>query len=133
MEAALTALLLTDGQVAAAVGTRVHWHVLPAQASGRPYVNLTIVDGPDPYDYDGVSDLRQWEVQVDCWGDTAGQAFAAAEACRARLSGYRGTVAGVKFRAIFVTRSLSAAAEGTGGDGQLHRRSFDIMISWLKE
>lgn len=133
MEEALMELMLADTDLTALVGTRIHWDALPERVSGRPYIALTVITAPDAYHHEGVANWQQWEIQFDIWGDTASDTILAERAVRNLLSGYRGAVSGIEFQGIFIDRARGDGIAGTGGDGQLHRRSLDLNISWAKE
>ena len=130
MEEALTALLLADPGVAARVDRRVHWDVMPRGTGGYPRVILQLVSAPDDYVMDGRSKLSSWEVQLDVWGRSKSETTIAARACRDLLSGYRGDVAAVAFRAIFINRASNSTGETSGTEDQLHRARIDLNISW---
>jgi hypothetical protein len=64
--AALTARLLADAALAAAVGARIDWNVRPDKEA-LPAVILQTVSDPRPDHFGGEQDFRQTRVQVDCW------------------------------------------------------------------
>jgi hypothetical protein len=132
MEAALTSKLLGNASLAALVGGRVHWDALPRSVSKRPFVILQLVSGGDDYHMRGVSALRNWQVQIDAWGETADQAKAVSGAVRTALSGFSGTVNDVVFDGVFLVRERGG--KGTAADGNdLSRRSMDFDFHWKKE
>lgn len=133
MEEALTALLLAYPALTALVGDRVHWLRLPPTVHGYPYVNLQVVARPHDYHYGGKSNLEATRVQIDVWAESKEAQVATARAVSDCLSGYRGTVAGVNFRGIFLISDQEMPSDTTGEERQLFRRSVDFNISWFSE
>lgn len=133
MEAALVALMLADAGLAAQVGDRINWEIFP-QGIGSPCVRLTRIGGATGYHMRGSDGLDGAQVQVDIRAaapienDAAGfkPAKGAADAAKALLSGYRGTVADVCFGGIFVTAERHYTEKT---DGNLfHVVSLDLDI-----
>ena len=130
MEEALTALLLADDDLAALIGTRVHWGRLPDGVGNWPYIVLQVVSDPSEHDLDGPVDLRQARVQADVYGDDYGQAVAAKRAMLALLSGFRAVAHGVDFRAVFVLDDRDMTDRAAGGERYLFRRMVDLRVTW---
>lgn len=129
MEEALTALLLANAPLVAAVGGRVHWGALPRHVTGRPYVTLSRVAAPDGYLLAAPGDLVTWILQADVWAESRTSAAAVERALRAAVSGYRGTVSGVRFSGIFITGADDDLDEEATGE-RLHRVRLDLSVSW---
>lgn len=102
MEEALTALLLADATVSSLTGSgnRLTWDVISQGQSGAAAVMYLISGIPD-YHTAGPSGLVESRVQIDCRATKKADAVALARAIEAVLSGYSGTVAGIKFNPIF--------------------------------
>jgi hypothetical protein len=108
MEEALTALLLADGTVSSLTGAgdRLTWDVIPQGKAGAAAVMYLISAIPD-YHTAGPSGLVESRVQIDCRASTKADALALARAIETTLSGYSGTVAGIKFKPIMKVGSRS--------------------------
>ena len=130
MRAAITALLLADADLSALVAGRVHWGRLPAAVDTLPYINLTVISAPRVYSMDGGSLLRQALLQADCWGASAAQAGQVADTITALISGYRGTVAGVFLRGLFIEGERELTGRGLGDLENLFGRSIDFRARW---
>lgn len=100
MEEALTQLLLADTAIIDLIGKNLAWDTLP-QSSPRPAAVLYLVTGVTDYHMAGPSGLVESRVQIDAQGKTKADALAVARAIEAVLSGYSGTVSGVRFGGIF--------------------------------
>tara|TARA_R110000868_G_scaffold369682_3_gene633073 strand:- start:5487 stop:5888 length:402 start_codon:yes stop_codon:yes gene_type:complete len=130
MRAALTALLLADPDLAARVGARIHWGVLPAHAAALPYLNLMLVSAPVGYTLDGEAATSTSTVQIDAWASTALEAEQLRWDVRACLSGYRGTRDGVTFARIFVSGTRDLSGRDLGDLSALFGTSLDVTIRW---
>lgn len=108
MEEALTALLLADATVTSLTGTgdRLTWDVIPQGKTGAAAVMYLISGIPD-YHTAGPSGLVESRVQINCRASTKADALALARAIEAALSGYSGTVGGIKFNPILKLGSRS--------------------------
>ena len=130
MKAALTALLLSDPDLQARVGTRVNWSAPPAHAGGFPYLGLTLVSAPVAYTLDGEVEVQRSTVQLDAWAATAAEAEALRWEVRSLLSGFRGVVEGVFFRGAFVIGARDLDGRGLGDLCPLFGVSIDLSIRW---
>lgn len=129
MESALTSFLLADAGIAAAVGTRVNWAVLP-QAFDRPNIVLTLIAGDRNYTGAAVDRLVQTVVQIDAWATTMAAALAIANLIETRLSGFRGTHGGIEFAGVFLN-AVRSGVEKTPSE-ELHRVSSDYTV-WSQQ
>lgn len=84
MEQDLRALI----QGLAPADTPVDWGVNDA-STALPRIVLTLVSGTHIYAFGGPQDLRQYRVQVDCYGATYGTTKTLARSLIAGLSGHR--------------------------------------------
>lgn len=130
MKAALVTLLLADAGVAAAVGDRVHWDER-VQGGALPAVVLHAAGGGgDDYHLRGRIDRRETRVQVDCLGQTYLAADELAGAVRDCLSGYRGSVGGVRFTGIFLDGAPRDIGDGGGAaTPRLYGIALDFMVN----
>lgn len=131
MKEALRAHLLADSGVAAVIGSRVAWGVLP-RGGALPSIALHLIDGQRDYAMQAPSGLVRARVQADCWALTYADATAVSRAARGALSGLRQTVDGVEFQGIFLIDERDLSEEGTGADELFHRVSLDFEI-WHAE
>lgn len=81
MKEALKARLIAE------TGLPVAWGLSP-RGTSEPRITLTTVGGDTDYTHDGPSGLREARVQVDCFGQSYGEAEIAARAVTAALSGW---------------------------------------------
>jgi hypothetical protein len=130
MEEALRTFLLAGTDLAALVGTRVHW-VRSPQAAASPRIVLYRISGLRDMHMQGPSGLVASRVQVDCIGASYGSAKPLARAVEARLSGYSGTASGIRFEGCFLIGERDDF-EDTDTPDKLFRTSLDFNI-WHKE
>ncbi|MGI3164981.1 tail completion protein gp17 [Pseudooceanicola sp. 200-1SW] len=130
MKAALTALLLSDPALQARVGARVNWSVPPAHAGGFPCLGLTLINAPTTYTLEGEAEVQRSNVQVDAWAVTAADAEALRAEVQGLLSGFRGVVAGVRFRGAFLRGARDLDGRSLGDLGPLFGVSIDLTIRW---
>lgn len=101
MKAAIRRILLANSGVAALVGDRIAWGVLP-RGTAYPAIALHHLSGPHHYAMGGPSNLATSRVQVNCLADLPVTSDALAAAVRSALSGLRATVAGVTIQGAFL-------------------------------
>lgn len=118
MEQALRTLI--KGLVSAAP---VDWG-MNEQSATVPRVVLTLVSGGQGFTQTGPNGLRQYRVQVDCYGATYSAAMGLARLVIAGLSGYR---AG-DFAGIFLDAERDFQPDTETG-AVLFRRSIDFIIN----
>jgi hypothetical protein len=87
--------LKDDAGVSAIVGTGIYPVRLP-QNKSTPALVYTQISGPRLHDLGGASDRAMPRFQVDCWADTAAAAKSLADAVRASLNGFNGTLTTIK-------------------------------------
>lgn len=129
MEEALRTFLLAGTDLAALVGTRVHW-VRSPQGSASPRIVLYGISGLRDMRMDGPTGLVASRVQIDCIGASYGSAKAVARAVEARLSGYSGSASGVVFQGCFLIGERDDFEDADTPD-KLFRTSLDFNI-WHK-
>lgn len=129
MEEALRTFLLADTDLAALVGTRVHW-VRSPQGTASPRIVLYRISGLRDMHMNGPSGLIASRVQIDCIGSSYGGAKAVARAVEARLSGYSGSASGVVFQGCFLIGERDDFEDADTPD-KLFRTSLDFNI-WHK-
>ncbi|MEY9196636.1 hypothetical protein ABIA16_001752 [Sinorhizobium fredii] len=127
METALTALLTGDARVKQLAGTKVHWVRAP-QGTVTPFAVLQVISSRDDYHAQGPSGLTDARVQVDAYAESYLAAKRLSDAILAVLSGYRGTVSGVRLQGGFVDNRRDFPAATSGDEKPLFRRSADIII-----
>lgn len=133
MEEDLVAALLAAAGVAALVGDRIDWNILP-QGGGLPAIALHRITGGFSYTMKGRSSTSSPLVQIDCWGGTFKQAKSTARAVQAVLEGLH--KAHPRFQGVFVedARDTFEAGDGPQPDGatNFHRSSLDVRV-WHTE
>lgn len=130
MREALTSLLLSDAPLEVHFGDRMHWGMLPTTVKGYPCLTLHVIAAPESYHLDGATESKRTLVQADIWAESYGEAVAAERSLRNLLSGYRGTVAGILFRGIFIIGARDFSDLSAGDERRLFRQSVDMEIRW---
>jgi hypothetical protein len=130
MEEVLRSVLLEAADVAALVGSRIHW-VRSPQGSASPRIVLYRIDGLRDMTMQGPSGLVSSRVQVDCIGTTYGSAKGAARAVAARLNGFSGWPSGIRFEGCFLIGERDDFEDADTPD-KLFRTSLDFNI-WHQE
>lgn len=121
---ALRARLLADTDVAASVGTKIHWGIVP-QSTPLPYVRLNTISDPRPDDLDGYDVARETRVQADCFASTYSAARSLSERVIAAVAAPF-TTGGVQFG-----RVKAEGPRDLGEDtatGFVHRASVDLLV-----
>lgn len=129
MQTALTTLLLPVAEL----GGRINWVYSPRQGEAYPYSVLRVISWGQGYTSCGAQNYADTRVQIDVWGNSYAQATEAAQAVKALLSGYQGSVSGIKFQGIFLDRYSDSADENTGSETLLYRVLQDYLIHWSQE
>jgi hypothetical protein len=128
MEAALIARLLGTAGVAALIGgTRVYPGSRP-QGDQLPAIVLNWISGAPVYTDDGEAGLASVRVQIDCWGETYSSAKDVAQAVRASLSAFQGTISGVTFQNILIEDERDDREDGLNDAQYLYRTNIDFII-----
>lgn len=114
------------------VGTRIYLVEAP-QNPTTPYLTYHSVSPVRGYTFDGPDGSVRSRFQFDAYDSTVANAgklsvIAIANAVRAALAGFRGTVSGVSFKSIQVDGDRDLTEPGT----RMARRTFDVMI-WHDE
>ena len=128
MEEALINFLLADTALTALLSGNINWVEGPQHV--YPTMVLTRISGVRGYTHAGADGLVVSRVQCDC--DSAvgyAQAKLIARALRNRLSGYRGTWAGVEFQSCFIDGGdRDDFVDGQTPDN-IYRTSVDYIIT----
>lgn len=121
MEEALIAILLADADVAAQVGTNVHFNARPQGVRGAA-ITLQRISALHDYHSQGPSGFVSSRVQMDTWSTTYKGAKLASRAAIKALSGIRGDYGGVTIHGVFIEDvAEQAAADGSQLDKQPDR------------
>ncbi len=126
---AIRKVLAADPSVAALVGDRIAPPPV-VQASTMPAVTYQRISTVEPVDLDGMPGLCRIRLQVDCWAPTQDAAEELAEAVKAKLRGFSGTVEGRSIKGVFVDGENDAPYEP---DVKLHRVSADYLVVFKGE
>jgi hypothetical protein len=121
---ALRTRLVEDTAVAAVVGAKVYWSIVP-QAAVLPYIRLQTVSDERPIDMKGYQARREPRVQADCFAATYGAARGLADKVVAALATPE-TVGGVVFG--FVRASGPRDLGEDTSAGFVHRASLDLIV-----
>jgi hypothetical protein len=101
VKAAIRRILLANSGVAALVGDRIAWGVLP-RGTVYPAISLHLISAPHHYAMSGPSNVATSRVQVNCMADLPVDSDALASAVRGALSGIRVTIQGVTIQGAFL-------------------------------
>lgn len=129
MQTKLANLLLAHAPLAALVGNRVQWDVLP-QGQPQGSIAMSIISSITDYHMAGASGFVQNRVQFDCRDGSAAKARAIAEALNARLSGFKGVFEGYQFQGCFEAGQRTSF--GMVDSHKWFTDSRDYLISWTK-
>lgn len=129
MQSKLANLLLAHAPLAAMVGNRVQWDVLP-QGIPNGTISMSVVSGIPDYTMAGASGLVFARIQFDCRDATAAKARAIATALSARLSGFRGVFQGYYFQGCFEANQRTSFGMVDGHQWFTDLR--DYTIYWAK-
>lgn len=122
-------IILGDPAVAALVGTRVYPKILP-QSPTLPAITYQRISRVSVADHlTGAGSLGRPRVQVDAWASTDAAAETLGAAVKARLNGFKGTVAGEGD-----VKRIALETEGGQFDAELllHRHTADYFV-WHEE
>ncbi|MDD8024753.1 MAG: DUF3168 domain-containing protein [Paracoccaceae bacterium] len=127
---ALVAHLLHLAPLQGPVGKRLAVGLQDPATIARPYINLHPVGDLRSYTLDGEAAVKSARVQLDIWADTATEALALGHDLSAALSGASVTVAGIRFKGIFLEGGRGMTGARTQGLAPLSGWSFDIRFKW---
>ena len=126
IEEALYAFLAATAGVTALVSTRIYPQVIPQDAV-LPAIAYQRISGPRVHSQSGASGLAYPRFQFTCQAATYSAARQVANAVRAALDGYRGTMGGaggVSVGAAFVANEIDGYSEESGE----HTVRLDVVI-----
>jgi hypothetical protein len=117
---------LLDGTATTAiVGTRIEPFPLRS-STARPAIAVSLVDETDGYHLNGAIQYPQSRMSVHCIAETATAADALAEAVRADLQDYRGTLLSCEVTIFKAGSDYSDYAD----DLSTFRRVCDYVVRW---
>lgn len=130
---ALRTLILANGAVASKIGTRVFPGRLP-QGEKRDSLVVQRISAVGGHTMDGPDGLEWRRFQIDAYSETGDGAFALAEAVKAAIVGYRGTVSwgtdspqeSIAFQGIFFDGEGQEFDAAAG----LFRERRDFIVQW---
>lgn len=138
--AALRALLLSDADLAAVLGDRIHPQAVPVEAvpgqSLFPALTYLRIGGAPDLEHAGLSGLHEAEVQLDVWSIDDAQAEAAGLRVQAvlvdRAPFYRHE--DVEFDSVAVVRDRGCSQDKADrtDDEPVWRYSFDVSVSFRR-
>jgi len=130
IEQAVLTELLADSGVTDLVGERIYYVKAP-QDVGKPYVVFFKASAPREYSHDGASRLARPRFQFSCFATTYYEAKQIAEAIRAAIEAFSGTMGGdggVEVGSCVCLNESDIYEENT----QLFHLAIDYLI-WHKE
>lgn len=134
IQRAVANFVITDSAVTALVTQRIYPQRLP-QNPEYPALVFRRVSGPQVHNLAGAAGRAVPRVQIDCYAETYTQMEALADAVKARLDGFRGTMTTADSPALsFVvdTCKLENSLDFDESDvpnKTLHRRAQDYMVN----
>lgn len=122
--------LVADGTVSGLVGTRIYRKVAPQEAA-KPYVTFQGISAPRIHGVKNSLGVVQERIQFDCWADTDSGAEAVADAIRASLDGFTGTLGSIRVQGCtHLDERPGMEPPIGGGETPIHRVSQDYMVSY---
>ena len=132
MEEALRTLLANDGRVAARVGGRIDWRLMPQAQAAQDAIVLHRISGGRDNHMQAASGLVSSRVQIDCRGLKYSDAKLTARAVIAAVNGFRGNVSGIGFSGIFIDGERDDDQAVSGDVKTVFITQIDIII-WHSE
>lgn len=126
LPAALRSRLIADPAVAAIVGERVSWMIVP-QGSALPWVRLQMVGGREDWTLSGPTGFYSERIQCDCVAETDTMAMQLGRAVCAALRG-PATVDGVNFGHTRCEGPFGDV-EDVAGLGPIYRARIDLLMT----
>lgn len=124
----LTTYLRASTAITALVSTRIHHNTVP-QDSSRSYVWFRRSGENEQLTMDGVGELVETDVDLECWTESISAADTLADAVKTRLHGYRGTMGTATVQGMFVTsKDDDYIPRGTFTDSGAHAVSLGVKI-----
>lgn len=127
MEEAIRSRLLATSGVTSLVGSRVYWGSRP-QGGTLPDIIIRNISGAPIYTDDGESGLAEARLEIDCYGETFGNAKSVARAVIVSLSAFFGQVGGVTFQYILLDSERDFRDAGINADEYLFRTNMDFIV-----
>lgn len=127
MQLVLANLLLDHLPLKSLIGDNLHWDTM-VQGAPLPNVVMFVISGVVDYVMSGASGYVQTRVQFDSRGSSAAEARAVAEALAARLSGFSGIYAGIRFQGVFAQGQRTRFDKADGVEWFTDSRDF--IIHW---
>ena len=133
IEQAIFQLLTGDAAVASIAGTRVY-PMERRQGGDLPAVVYRRISNEPIYAMNGPAGFEESRFQFDCWAEpiAGAGAFLTARnlgnAVAAVISGYRGTVAGVRIGGIFINSRTDFRGDAPGNAPRLMREMIDATL-----
>ena len=130
IEQAIKRELLADSGITSLIGERLYYVKAPQNVT-KPYVVFFKASGPREYSHDGASKLARPRFQFSCFATTYDQAKQIAEAIRAAIEAFSGTMGGaggVEVGSCFCINESDIYEEDT----RLFHVAVDYLI-WHKE
>jgi len=130
IEQAIKKELLADSGIKSLIGERLYYVKAP-QDVAKPYVVFLKASGPREYSHDGASKLARPRFQFSCFAMTYYEAKQIAEAIRAAIEAFSGTMGGtggVEVGSCFCINESDIYEEDT----RLFHVAVDYLI-WHKE
>ncbi len=115
--------------LSALVGGRVFSHEADESAID-PKIVFHCISAPGEYTQDGDSGLGHPRFQVDCMGLTPASVKALAEAVRANVSGFAGTVGGLSVQGVFIVDEATFNYAAPGASANVERGYRLDLVLW---
>ena len=124
----LTTYLRASTAITAVVGTRIHHNVVPQDAT-RPYLWFRRTSENEELTLDGVGELVETEIDLECWAETDSAADSLGNLTKTRLHGVRGTVGTATVGGMFVnSKDDDYEPRGAYADAGMHVVALGVKI-----
>lgn len=124
----LTTYLRASTAITSVVSTRIHHNVVPQDAS-RPYIWFRRTSENEELTMDGVGELVETDIDIECWTETSAASDSLANAVKTRLNGVRGTVGTASVGGMFVkSKDDDYEPRGAYADTGMHVIALGVKI-----
>jgi hypothetical protein len=109
-------------------------HLEETDTPAWPAITVQVVSGRPEYDLSGPAGVAEVRIQIDCWSaerdsvDAYHEVRTLAEAVRAALSGFRGTVSGAEIQSCFLDNRRPLHDPST----LTIRESMDFLVAYTE-
>jgi hypothetical protein len=127
--------LSSSASLTALVGSRIYRGKCPQTTATYPAITYRKVSGRDEFYQEGVVDLAETRIEVECWGDTPASSEAVRDKIRDACQQYAGTITSGEESVVIVLMTLETDEEfyaepQDGSDAGVFSATVDLHIWW---